>query len=275
MNRTDRSSARMALVGICLSFFMVILDTTVVNIALPAIQANLGDFAGLAPVVRQCVHAGLCEPAADRRRPRRSVGAEARLHGRACPLHRGVRRLQLCVLPPGFGGRTHRARRGGGGADARLALADRPRLPRPPRTGARHRHLGRHGRRRRLQRPGPGRPAGGRVRLAEHLPHQHSRRPHGDRPHRALRRADQGRSARALDPIGQVLAVVALAAFTYGLIEGPEHGWASPGILAAFLTAVAAALLFIAAERRGGGAMIPLDLFRSRPLPPPTWWGSA
>jgi DHA2 family methylenomycin A resistance protein-like MFS transporter len=72
--------------------------------------------------------------------------------------------------------------------------------------------------------------------------------------------------SRALDPLGQVLAIVALAAFTYGLIEGPEHGWGTPSILAAFAAAAATGVLFLVVEGRGAGAMLPLELFRSRPF---------
>jgi predicted MFS family arabinose efflux permease len=46
-----------------------------------------------------------------------------------------------------------------------------------------------------------------------------------------------------LDPVGTVLLTGGLVAVLFGIIEGPEHGWTSPDILAAF----AAGLLLVAA----------------------------
>src|SRR5580658_7958147 len=46
--------------------------------------------------------------------------------------------------------------------------------------------------------------------------------------------------ARRLDPVGQLLVIVLLASLVYGLIEGPGRGWSSPGILACFGLSVAA-----------------------------------
>src|SRR3954452_22892908 len=39
---------------------------------------------------------------------------------------------------------------------------------------------------------------------------------------------------RRFDPVGQLLVIVLLAAITYGIIEAPSAGWASPTLLAAF-----------------------------------------
>src|SRR3954463_1352259 len=38
---------------------------------------------------------------------------------------------------------------------------------------------------------------------------------------------------RRFDPVGQALMIVLLATLTFGIIEAPEHGWTSPGIVAA------------------------------------------
>ncbi|MFI7502376.1 MFS transporter [Streptomyces sp. NPDC049687] len=68
-----------------------------------------------------------------------------------------------------------------------------------------------------------------------------------------------------LDVTGQLSAVVALAAFVYALIEGPDKGWATGPVLGAFaLTAVAAAVFITAEVRAGDAAMLPLRMFRSR-----------
>src|SRR6202453_2752651 len=46
--------------------------------------------------------------------------------------------------------------------------------------------------------------------------------------------------ARRLDPVAQILIVVLLASLTYGIIEGPNAGWASARILTCFGLAAAA-----------------------------------
>src|SRR5262249_48860257 len=47
---------------------------------------------------------------------------------------------------------------------------------------------------------------------------------------------------RRFDPVGQLLVTVLLASVTFGIIEGPDAGWTSALIVAAF-TATAVALL--------------------------------
>src|SRR6185312_6958630 len=60
------------------------------------------------------------------------------------------------------------------------------------------------------------------------------------------------------------LAVLFLAGVTYGLIEGPTHGWGSPLIVGAFVVAAVSAVGFLVLESRSADPMLPLDLFRSR-----------
>jgi MFS transporter, DHA2 family, methylenomycin A resistance protein len=67
---------------------------------------------------------------------------------------------------------------------------------------------------------------------------------------------------RRLDPAAQVLAVLALAALTFAVIEAGRAVTAP--VLIAAAVAVAAALAFVATERRVAGPMLPLELFRSR-----------
>ncbi|RAJ44819.1 DHA2 family methylenomycin A resistance protein-like MFS transporter [Kitasatospora sp. SolWspMP-SS2h] len=67
-----------------------------------------------------------------------------------------------------------------------------------------------------------------------------------------------------LDLPGQISSVVALAALVYALIEGPDKGWGAPGVLVAFGLTVLGAIVFLAAELRAGdAAMVPLRMFRS------------
>ena len=71
---------------------------------------------------------------------------------------------------------------------------------------------------------------------------------------------------RALDPAGQVLAVVFLATLSYGIIEGPAYGWGSARILACFAAAAAALAVFLAWEPRRAEPLIDLRFFRSLPF---------
>jgi DHA2 family methylenomycin A resistance protein-like MFS transporter len=68
------------------------------------------------------------------------------------------------------------------------------------------------------------------------------------------------------DLVGQAGAVVALSALTYVLIEGGRDGFGSPKILAALAVAVVALAVFLADQIRSRAPMMPLDLFRSRPV---------
>ena len=72
------------------------------------------------------------------------------------------------------------------------------------------------------------------------------------------------RRAAPLDPAGQVTAVAALAALTFGVIDGGETGFGRPAVLGCLLLAVAAMAAFAIAERRSAHPMVPLGLFRSR-----------
>ncbi len=71
---------------------------------------------------------------------------------------------------------------------------------------------------------------------------------------------------RKLDPIGQLLIIVLLAALVYALIEGPGSGWTSPKILGCFGLAVAALLTLAAYEPRCAEPLIDPRFFRSAPF---------
>ena len=71
-------------------------------------------------------------------------------------------------------------------------------------------------------------------------------------------------AGRRVDIAGQVLAVVALGSLTCGLIEGPGRGWDSPLILGLLGLAAVAGVTFLAVERRVADPMLPLGLFRNR-----------
>jgi EmrB/QacA subfamily drug resistance transporter len=71
---------------------------------------------------------------------------------------------------------------------------------------------------------------------------------------------------RRLDPVGQALVIVLLAGLTYGIIEAPAHGWASPGILAVFSVSAAALAALLLYEPRRDEPLIDLRFFRSVPF---------
>jgi EmrB/QacA subfamily drug resistance transporter len=71
---------------------------------------------------------------------------------------------------------------------------------------------------------------------------------------------------RRPDPVGQVLVIVLLASLTYAIIEGPASGWASPKILFFFGLALAALIMFLAWEPRRDDPLIDPRFFRSAPF---------
>jgi len=79
----------------------------------------------------------------------------------------------------------------------------------------------------------------------------------------ALAPGDEPRPRR-IDPRGTLLGVLALAAVTAGLIEAGQQAWVSAAVVLA--AGVAAGGLFVGSERRATEALIPPDLVRSTPF---------
>jgi EmrB/QacA subfamily drug resistance transporter len=69
---------------------------------------------------------------------------------------------------------------------------------------------------------------------------------------------------RRLDPAGLILSGATLLALVYALIEGNSHGWASPLILGLLTLAAVGFAAFLWAERRATAPMLELSLFRDR-----------
>jgi EmrB/QacA subfamily drug resistance transporter len=67
-----------------------------------------------------------------------------------------------------------------------------------------------------------------------------------------------------IDIPGALLASFALASTTYGLIEGPTRGWASPSILLTLSIGALALVTFISVEKHTRSPMLPLALLRIR-----------
>ncbi|CAB3743665.1 Spectinomycin tetracycline efflux pump [Achromobacter denitrificans] len=66
----------------------------------------------------------------------------------------------------------------------------------------------------------------------------------------------------AFDPAGQALSVLWLGALTFGLIAAGEHGWAAPQASGALAVAAAGLLAFLWVEHRASRPILPLGLFR-------------
>jgi EmrB/QacA subfamily drug resistance transporter len=67
-----------------------------------------------------------------------------------------------------------------------------------------------------------------------------------------------------VDILGAALSATGLAATVYALIESSEHGWADPGIVASLVVGVAALSAFVAWQRRAPHPLVPLGLFTIR-----------
>ena len=72
--------------------------------------------------------------------------------------------------------------------------------------------------------------------------------------------------ARRFDPVGQFLVFVVLICVTYGVIEGPQAGWTSGLILGLFAFAGVGAAAFLYYEPRRTDALVDLRFFRSVPF---------
>jgi EmrB/QacA subfamily drug resistance transporter len=69
---------------------------------------------------------------------------------------------------------------------------------------------------------------------------------------------------RSLDWLGAALVTLGLGGLAYGLIEGPVVGWDSPLVIVGLAFGGLALVLFVLVEKRARDPMVPLDLFASR-----------
>jgi EmrB/QacA subfamily drug resistance transporter len=72
--------------------------------------------------------------------------------------------------------------------------------------------------------------------------------------------------ARRIDPVGQLLVIVALASLTYAIIEAPSAGWSSAQSIGLFALAALAVLGLVLYEPRRKDPLIELRFFRSAPF---------
>ena len=71
---------------------------------------------------------------------------------------------------------------------------------------------------------------------------------------------------RRPDPVGQGLIIVMLGSLTYAIIEGPGLGWYAPVIMALFAVAAVALAVFVAYEARCAEPVLDPRFFRSAPF---------
>jgi MFS transporter, DHA2 family, methylenomycin A resistance protein len=260
----------MPLIAICLGYFMVILDATVVNVALPALGRDLGGgVSGLQWVVDgyTLVFAGLLLSAGslgDRLGGRRvfrtglllfTIASAGCAAAPSVPLLVAARLAQglgaallvpssLALLRAAYSEPSERARAVGmWGAVAGIAAASGPVIGGVLVAASSWRavfllNL----------------PVGVAALLLgdRHLP------------------ASGERAGGAIDPPGQLSGIAALSTLTLGLIEGGNSGWSSPAALVPLMLSVPLVLSFIALERRVPEPMLPLRLLRS-----PTFSGAS
>jgi EmrB/QacA subfamily drug resistance transporter len=72
--------------------------------------------------------------------------------------------------------------------------------------------------------------------------------------------------ARKVDPPGQLLIIVILASVTYAIIEGPRRGWSSVEIIGLFVLCAVAVAALIRAERRRPEPLVDVRFFGSVPF---------
>jgi MFS family permease len=83
---------------------------------------------------------------------------------------------------------------------------------------------------------------------------------------RVLLPTSRNPDAAHFDLLGAALSTLALAALLWGIIEGPAHGWSSPGVVAALGAAGPIFIAFVVWERRVESPMIDLTTFRAPQL---------
>jgi len=75
--------------------------------------------------------------------------------------------------------------------------------------------------------------------------------------------ASRDPSAPTLDGVGFVLSTATVASLVYTIIEAPDRGWANTWTLAGFALAAVLAAAFVASERRVAQPMLDISLFRN------------
>jgi EmrB/QacA subfamily drug resistance transporter len=72
--------------------------------------------------------------------------------------------------------------------------------------------------------------------------------------------------ARGIDPAGQVLVIAALLSLTYAIIDAPHAGWTAPSTLGLFAVSALALAALVVVELRRRDPLIDVRFFRSVPF---------
>ncbi|HEV3318747.1 MAG TPA: DHA2 family efflux MFS transporter permease subunit [Solirubrobacteraceae bacterium] len=83
-------------------------------------------------------------------------------------------------------------------------------------------------------------------------------------PASAPRDEDPARPARRVDYTGAILCALGLGGPVFALIEQPRLGWSSLAVIVPLIAGVALLVMFLLYESRAQGPMLPLGLFRRR-----------
>jgi EmrB/QacA subfamily drug resistance transporter len=257
----DASSTGFPLAAAVLGFFVVTLDATVVNVALPSVRADFGGgISGLQWVIDgyTLMFAALLLSAgalADRIGARRAFGAGVAgfmLASAACGL---APSLGILVVARLVQGAAAAAMMPSSMALIGQAFSDPGRRARAVAMWA----LGGAA----ASSAGP--VAGGLLILASWRLIFFINLPAGMAALLLLARTSPSpRRPAPFDWAGQVTAVLAMGGLTYGAIEAGTAGLTAPRVLAAFAVAAAGLAVFLAVQARSAHPMMPLDLFRSR-----------
>ncbi|MGW3283496.1 MFS transporter [Streptomyces sp. NPDC001002] len=76
--------------------------------------------------------------------------------------------------------------------------------------------------------------------------------------------APSARRAAPVDLFGQLSVVASLAGLTYAVIEGGRAGWTSPDVLGTLALSAVATVAFVLTQSRREHPMVPLSIFKSR-----------
>src|SRR6476660_782402 len=70
--------------------------------------------------------------------------------------------------------------------------------------------------------------------------------------------------ARQVDWLGAAMATFGLAGLVYGFLESAPLGWKHPRVVGSLISGVVCLVLFLIVEKRAAAPMVPLDVFSSR-----------
>ncbi|RZQ61939.1 MFS transporter [Amycolatopsis suaedae] len=74
-----------------------------------------------------------------------------------------------------------------------------------------------------------------------------------------------GRPGR-FDALGAITSTLGISALAFGMVTASEAGWASPGTLAGLAVGAGALVTFVLVERRSSHPLVPLGVFRRKPV---------